>query len=613
MGIKHFFPWTKKNFSDSIYTLKNGETIKDIQEDFPLEKVEIDNQMIDVNGILHNVAQRVFEYGEHKPHKRLLGGFQKQYNHNSSEKQLLFFKGVCEAIDKLRQVCKPRKRLILCVDGPAPASKQQQQRSRRFVSARERMKDHRSQNGFDSNCITPGTKIMDRLTKYVDWYIRTMISSNEEWSKLEVIFSNEKVHGEGEHKCTGYVRKYGIKGETFCICGMDADLIMLSLGTHFDDFYILREDPKDPSIDYHFIDVKMLKRTLCEKMRWTKADRTNKEDDADDTKIRPYNPESAVNDFILMCFTVGNDFLPHIPAIEIIEGGIDFMLDIYKKTCVEHGHLTRYTEYGPRLVRHSMVHFLQKMSELEGMILSDKLKHRDHFFTDITLEDSVVNNKFDICTYRKLYYERNCPEIFNKADSVVDSMVDSSLDSIIDTEPNIEQFCHEYLEGMQWVLSYYINGVPCWKWRFLHNYAPFCHDLAKHVKTFKFVKYSTTTPTIPFVQLLCVLPPASASLLPSPLDTLLTNELTRFCPSQVNVDLSGKRKEWEGIVLLPILNTDLVEKLYYKYVRSVHEAERKRNIIGKSFTYTRGDQPTKFSSYYGDLETCNVKTSLIEI
>ena len=37
---------------------------------------------------------------------------------------------------------------------------------------------------------------------------------------------------------------------------------------------------------------------------------------------------------------VGNDFLPHIPSIEIIEGGIESMIDVYKNSCQTYGHLT---------------------------------------------------------------------------------------------------------------------------------------------------------------------------------------------------------------------------------------------------------------------------------
>ena len=55
-------------------------------------------------------------------------------------------------------------------------------------------------------------------------------------------FSNEKVPGEGEHKIVHYLREHKKIGESCCIHGMDADLIMLGLASPCDDIYILRDD-----------------------------------------------------------------------------------------------------------------------------------------------------------------------------------------------------------------------------------------------------------------------------------------------------------------------------------------------------------------------------------
>ena len=211
MGIKHFFSWFRNRFSDCIYNLKKGETFRDIREEIVSDEeieggVEIDNLMIDMNGIFHNSAQKIYQYGNHKPKPRLLGSRAPPKGAGGLQKQLQVFQHICETIDSIIHIVKPKKRLILCVDGPAPLSKQSQQRQRRFLSVT------REETSFDSNCITPGTKFMDFLSKYIDWYIRkSMSTESSPWANLEVIFSNEKAPGEGEHKLINYIRKYGNK------------------------------------------------------------------------------------------------------------------------------------------------------------------------------------------------------------------------------------------------------------------------------------------------------------------------------------------------------------------------------------------------------------------
>jgi len=584
MGIKYFFHYLKNHFENNLYKLKKDETVKDLEEEMSAE-VRIDNLLIDMNGIFHPSAQKIYQYGDYKPMQRFLPGAGRRPPRVSGLKQqIACFEDICKTVESILTIAKPTRRLIMCVDGVAPASKKQQQRQRRFLSAVERAEDSKA---FDSNCISPGTKFMDCLTKYVDWYIRKRITEDPYWASLEVIFSNEKSCGEGEHKLLHYVRKYGQREETFCIHGMDADLIMLALASHMPKFYILREEQRDPEYAYRFIDVNGLRHDLGEAMRWESGEKYT------------FDLETAMDDFVLLCFTVGNDFLPHLPGIEIVEGGIDFMLDVYKKVCQSYGHLTKKTEDGVVFRKRALKHFLGTIGQYEKSVLENKMLHKDKYFPDYLLENCAQYREgkytVDMDKYRRDYYTE----------------VSASLGQELDQK----KFCHEYLEGMAWVLSYYTKGVTNWDWCFKHHYAPFSTTLAEHVSSFQHVHYDATFPASPYAQLLAILPPKSAPLLPPPLDTILTDKdspMQVFCPDEFDVDLSGKRREWEGVALLPHVDYTILNKAYRELIGRVDERDRKRNIVGKSYVYRRDETPRLFKSFYGDLTTL-VKTSVIEI
>ena len=520
MGIKHFWSWFNKNYKMHISKISQGEKLRNID-------ICIDNFMIDMNGIFHNSAQKIYHYGEHKRPKRLLSNKKIKY---TLKDQINLFKHVCKTVEDLLDVVQPSKRLILCVDGPAPLSKQNQQRQRRFRSAMEK----KEEQYFDSNCITPGTVFMDHLTKYIDWYIRKELSSNPKWQHLEVIFSNEKVPGEGEHLCIEYTRKYANSEETFCIHGLDADLIMLSLATHLPNFYLLREDMYDIHNKFFCVDIGDVSFDLADDLSWV-------------SDYYEFDKKIAINDFVLLCFIVGNDFLPHIPSIEIIEYGIELMIKIYKSICPYYGHLTVNNGNHSKINLKSLKMFLVEIGSCEKENFENKLNSKKSYFPDklvnLCSKQNGENYTIDIEKYKKNYLETHFKD------------------------KNIKKVCHEYLEGLQWVLSYYTKGVPSWEWYFKHHYAPPASILALHVENFEFKNYGCTMPSKPFQQLLSVLPPKSSKLLPKPFGKLLINEksiIKKFCPDVLDIDLDGKRREWEGIVLLPFLDHNIVRNEYYK-------------------------------------------------
>ena len=112
----------------------------------------------------------------------------------------------------------------------------------------------------------------------------TKITSGE-WGHLDVVFSSEKVPGEGEHCCKNLFTSYCDPTERFMIYGLDADLIMLCLATGLDNIYVYRDNIYNPD-ERFVIDIGKFGKKLQTDMK----------------------TKSAIVDFVFLCFMVGNDF-----------------------------------------------------------------------------------------------------------------------------------------------------------------------------------------------------------------------------------------------------------------------------------------------------------------
>ncbi len=60
---------------------------------------------------------------------------------------------------------------------------------------------------FDSNCITPGTEFMEKLTQHLRFFVEKKVSTDRMWKNIRVVVSGSEVPGEGEHKIAEFIRK----------------------------------------------------------------------------------------------------------------------------------------------------------------------------------------------------------------------------------------------------------------------------------------------------------------------------------------------------------------------------------------------------------------------
>lgn len=273
---------------------------------------------------------------------------------------------------------------------------------------------------FDSNVITPGTPFMERLAIALRKYVTKRIEEDLAWRDITVVFSDASVPGEGEHKIAEFIRRERAHPSYnpnlhHVMYGLDADLIMLALATHEVNFTILREEvfPKNgggrrkastgdvqselPSgvdvtqVDsalrsadkstspllqstlggrkpFLFLHVNVLREYLDFEFSHDIKSEIVAADKSDELQ---YDLERVLDDFVFMCFFVGNDFLPHLPTLDIREGAIDFLMELYKTEFVNTGYLT---SSGGDIDFVAVRKLLQKTGEKEDEIFQQRAR-----------------------------------------------------------------------------------------------------------------------------------------------------------------------------------------------------------------------------------------------
>lgn len=157
-----------------------------------------------------------------------------------------------------------------------------------------------------------------------------------------------------------------------------------------------------------------------------------------------------------------------------------------------------------------------------------------------------------------------------------------------DDKKQMDELVGAYIVGIQWVLKYYYDGVASWGWFYPFHYAPKISDL-KDIQRFGNHKFTIGTPFKPFEQLMGVLPSLSKKLLPTAYQDLMTDPtspIIDFYPRNFDLDMNGKKQDWEAIVKIPFIDEKrLLEAMNNREQRLTKE-ERERTKFGDSFKFT---------------------------
>lgn len=645
-------------------------------------------------------------------------------------------------IEHLFGKIKPQKLFFMAIDGVAPRAKMNQQRARRFrtaldaeVSREKAIKEGLElpkEEPFDSNCITPGTGFMARLTQQLKYFIAKKISEDIDWQGCEIVLSGHEVPGEGEHKIMEYIRQAKSQVDydpnvRHCLYGLDADLIMLGLLSHDPHFCLLREEvtfgrqSKAKSKELEHQNFFLLH--LCIVREYLELEFQELKEPGALNGV-PFDLERIIDDFILMAFFVGNDFLPNLPHLHINEGALALMFGVYKQVLPraggyineggeinlprlallleELGHVEyRFFEHenqDANWLKDKSVQKQDVMEKVKRKGLSTMTSAQRELYTQVkkyvngrsTLER--VGTPLDMPTSLKAadraFVEELAKSLRLQCTSVADDEgnrhlqldfparpeMDDSEDEDdeeaqnallrvfkqydrakvedvtaedaqlkaqekydqkfkawkntyytekfgwdVDNRAEMQKLAENYVQGLQWVLFYYYRGVASWPWYYQYHYSPMISDV-KHGLGAN-MTFQLGQPFHPFEQLMGVLPDRSKKIVPEVYWELMTDPsspIFDFYPRDFDLDMNGKKQEWEAVVKIPFIDETRLLAAMGPKNDLLSPDEKHRNAFGVTlkFVYSKDldyTYPSSLPGIFPDLQHCRCVENIFEL
>ena len=368
---------------------------------------------------------------------------------NGETNEEIMIQTIINKINELVKYTNVSDLLYIAIDGIPPKGKMKQQRMRRHKSILEN-------KPWDTNAITPGTYFMEKLNHKLKDYQNTNVK--------QILISDSNVRGEGEHKILQYIKKNNNLG-TKVIYGLDADLIMLSMVSGKNNIYLLRErteyNIENTENEYIYLIIDELKKKI--------------------------NQTCNSNDYIFLCFLLGNDFINHLPSICLRYGGYDILLETYQMMQERYGgyfclidlelehciHLTFLKEfiYELSLKEKSL---LQKKQIIRGKQYKRAYQNYSHIFHQLNGTNSIN----DIYEFQTNYTgdKEKCKEMINNLPILY---YPNERNYQYNSDLNLSK---DYLNSLIWTSHYYFKECIHWKYSTDYDTGPLLKDFYRYLE-----------------------------------------------------------------------------------------------------------------------------------
>lgn len=570
MGVPGFFSWLLRKYKSSSIILNE---IHD----------SVDILYIDANCLFHPQCFKVLNfYGNKLDGDKL------------TDKMI---KRILNYINHLIAFVRPTKEVFISVDGVAPLSKMCQQRKRRYKTIQDnsikdilkKKYDKEIITSWNNTCITPGTIFMEKLHQKLIEYV----NMNNINFKIKYTYASYHSVGEGEHKILQDIKTKDNDDLIHVIYGLDADLIFLALASQKSNIYLLREEMIFKNKPYEKDDIVSITKDVGEDLNYVSIKETRNSINAQIMKIIDKQDNinafdesiDLTNDFIVLCYFLGNDFIPNIPSIDIKTEGLDYILSNYVDVLIQLGQpLTQFTDETLTVNEIFFKMLVENLAKNEDyyfqvkypQYVSDGLEKRRCFTDDpydqevwkmenmrsVQIEDPIKLGTDNAKSWKFRYYEYYYGIASNQMEFR-------------------DQMCIDYLNGIKWTIMYYFRKCPSWEWQYKFYHSPFISDINDFLNRTNYdinkIVFPVSKPLTPLVQLLAVLPPDCQDLLPNSYRFLMTSPkspIIDLFPIDVKIDMLYKDSLHKCIPLVPNIDINRILNATSNLKLSMNEKTR---------------------------------------
>lgn len=585
MGVRKLFPSLYKKYKNKQIVFASSTKSIDVQEFY-----------IDTNCLLHPKCFEIFY-----ANKSLL-------TTNLVKLEHLMILNCIEYLEMIIGLINPTEKIFIAIDGVAPLGKLKQQHSRRYKTIfdarilKKFCKKHNEeyQKSWNNSAITPGTEFMEKITNAVIQYLEIKQSLNADNSnKVQYIFSSAYTSDEGEHKILQEIKRNRTTEKTRVIYGLDADLLYLSLAAEVNNLYLFREVTEFQHFEtddkFCYVSIDLLGDGIFEDIQ---TEINNSDTDISIFSNLVLYKNQIIRDYIQFGFNLGNDFLSHLPSVNLKFNkeylGLNVLIKAYVETFqnVNENKISNYMF----LIDNTLKYNYEFCKEFFGYLASSeetffietrKFKRKYHKHEATTLEEEI-----NIWDNLQFYI----PDLFQLGNSKV-SFQESKRNfyeyyKMSDTDNVIR----EYFKGLSWNGKYYMDKCPDYLWYYPYDKSPFVTDiyewLLSHEDEFKTIanyypvmsthESSNKHTIFPLEQLTIVLPPQSSFLLPKSYKSVVLANREIF-PHNFDVDMQDIVKMFQAHpkVKLP----EVFEIKHLLLGKKLTKEEQKRNRYRNEYNF----------------------------